>query len=215
MRKLLSSMYIIMSIVFVASCSKDDADFIPSVRTDLLCAITNNDSLVTHFMLDDGTPYNVNKQKIKAHEPNAELRCISTFEINEDRSVTVYDVATIPCFIPLPTDSFKTFPKEPVNVTSVWKSGGYINLCLSPLVNGEKQFAYSFCLDSISHNSDSTSTLHSSFLFQRIKGSVEGYSTKLYHSIPLYSKDYTSSFDTIAIYINTYEGVKTYRFARK
>lgn len=204
-----------MCVVFVASCSKDDSDFIPSYQSDLICVLTNTDSLVTDLVLDNGQKLKVSSQHIKAPFPNARIRCYSSFEIvAAQQEAKVYDIKAVSCFIPAPADSFKVHPMEPINLTSIWKSGGFINLCLAPLVNGSQQTVFDFCIDSISTQPDSSRIMHTSLLFTRTKESIEGYTTKIYHSIPLEHPDYSSPFDSMYIYINTYEGLKVYRFEK-
>lgn len=214
MRKLLISILTIMCIVVIASCSNDDTDSIPSYRTDILCALTNSDSLVTDIQFDNGRSYHVASQHIRSRVPNASIRCYSSFEITEDStSVKIYDIKQISCYTPLPADSFKIHPQDPVNVTSVWKSGNYINLCIAPLVSAIKDFHYDFCIDSITDSKGKT-LIHTSLLYQRAKNGSEYYTQKFYHSIPLASNGYPCPFDSLYLYINTYEGIKTYTFAR-
>lgn len=212
MRKLLISILTVMCIVVVASCSDDDNNSVPSYRTDILSAITDGDTLVTDLLFDNGRSYHVASQRIKAMAPNAKIRCYSTFEItNDSADVKVYEIKRISCYTPLPADSFEVHPQDPVNVTSVWRSGDYINLCVAPLVSALKDFKYDFCIDSITDNKEKV-VLHTSLLYQRAKNGNEYYTQKFYHSIPLKSNDYPCAFDSLYIYINTYDGVKMWKF---
>lgn len=212
MRRQLSSLLFCL-VLILAGC-KDDDYTVPSYRVDLMCALTDADSVVSHLLLDDGSRYSVGTQRIKASEPNAMIRCLGTFSIDEDSvTVKVYDLLRVSCYAPLPVDSFKVQPHDPVNVVSVWKSGGFVNLCLAPLVDEQGGMKYDFCIDSITHHHDNIA-IHASLLFQRRSGSIEAYTHKFYHSIPLESPYYPNDYDSIYIHINTYNGTTAYPFSR-
>ena len=214
MRKLLISILSLICVVVIASCSDDDTDYVPSYRTDLLCLLTNGDSLATDLLLDDGRRFSLS-QRVYTALPNSMLRCLCRYTINDDSAgAHIYDITKVSCYTPAPADSFEVHPQEPVNVVSLWKSGGFINLCLSPLVISKTSVLYDFSIDSVTQSADSKTIMHTSFLFQRKKESVEAYSTKLYHSIPLHSSAYPCTFDSMYIYVNTYEGMKVYPFGK-
>jgi len=213
MRKLFISILTMICVVVATGCSDDDSASVPSYRTDLLFAMTNGDTIVTDLLLDDGRSFRVASQRIKAVAPDSRIRCYATFGINSDSTeVKVYDIKRISCYAPLPVDSFAVHPQDPVNVTSVWCSGDYLNLCIAPLVSSIKDFKYDFCIDSITDRNSSV-VLHTSLLYQRPKNGSEYYTQKFYHTIPLRSNDYPCRFDSLYLYINTYEGMKAYRFA--
>lgn len=210
MRNLLNSILFIIVISTMVGCSDDDSAYIPSYRTDILCALTNKDSIVTDILLDNGKKYSVVSQKINGKVANGKLRCHTRFSINEDSTnVRIYEIKRISCYAPLPADSFKIHPQEPINVTSIWQSGGYINLCLAPLVTGMNSFKYDFSIDSVKGK-----TIHTSMLFKH-EGAIEAYKFTFYHSIPLEKKYYTTDFDSIYLYINTYKGMKVWKFRQK
>lgn len=191
-------------------CDKDDEKMVPSYRTDILCAVTDNDSIVRFLLLDDGSKYSVSRQKIKANEPDAMVRTICSYEISADSTMaTIYDIKRISCYAPLPKEQFNSHPQDPINVTSVWKSGNFINLSLAPLAAGKNSFEYDFCIDSTSVCQDKT-VMYVSLLFRRTPGSIEEYTYQLYHSIPLNRDYYPCPFDSLVLCINTYKGMKTF-----
>lgn len=195
-------------VVVVASCNDDDSNYIPSYITELMMAQTNSDSVVAKLTLDDGRSFAVKSQQIKSKHPNALMRCYATISVESDGSnVKVYEITGVESSVPVLADSVKFQGKDPVNVVSVWKSGGYVNLCLAPLVNAGEKYRTAFCLDSISSR-----TAYVSFLFQRPDTTIEAYSTNYYRSIPLDSSLYPSPFDSLQIRINTYNGIKVYKF---
>ena len=190
------------------SCSKED-NTIPSYRTDLLCAAGDGDSLVTRLLLDDGQTLKVT-QRIKAPEPNSTLRCYSSYAVSDDGTIaTVYEIRRITCFAPSPADSCTIHDQSPLKVQSVWKSGSYVNLSLAPLVNQDGEYKYDLRLDSVVSR-----TMYVSFLFQRDSSSLEAYTQKFYHSIPLQQSLYSQPFDSLILSINTYDGMKSYAFRR-
>lgn len=194
--------------VFV-SCEKDETN-IPSFRADLLCANVNADSLVSSLQLDNGRVYQIASQKIKTETANKKIRCYASYSISDDSiHATVYDISVVPCVAPLPADSFQAFPQSPVKVVSVWRTPGFVNLCLAPLVNKDMKCKYGICIDTLISR-----TLHTSFLFEKTQDVPEAYTVRLYHSIPLQSPTYTQDFDTLSLTINTVEGMKTYTFPR-
>lgn len=208
---------VMVSVLFLSiffSCNKDEAS-VPSYRTDILCIITNKDTMATHLLLDNGKKYNIVSQKIKATESNANIRCYASFSINEDSSeVKIYDIKRISCYAPLPADSFKIHPHDPLNVTSVWKSGGYLNMCLAPKAVGMSAFKYDFSIDSITTSaSSSAKIMHTSLLFQ-FTGAINSYTTKFYHSMPLQQSLYPEPFDSVYFYVNTYDGIKVWKYEK-
>lgn len=210
MRKQLIKILIFAVFVVVASCNSDESASIPSFRTELVDVLTNSDSLVTEMLSDYGGRYTIH-QTLKAPEPNARIRCRASYELNADSTAAqVYNISVVTCFPPQPVDSFTTFPHDPVNVVSVWKTPSYINLCIAPLVNKGMKCKYSISADTVISR-----TLHSSFLFERTTDVPEAYTHKLYHSIPLTDFSSSPSFDSICIHITTYQGVKEYTFPVK
>ena len=62
------------------SCNDDDT-YVPSYRTDLVFAYTDQDSMVNYILMDDGQRYDVTSQKIVGIAPNARIRCYTSFSI--------------------------------------------------------------------------------------------------------------------------------------
>ena len=196
---------------FLLACSQTD-ELSPAVRTDLLCATTNAEGLVERLVLDNDQSLRIDGQSINANAKSATLRCLCTYAVNADSTVaTVYSISKTSCYAPIPADSFDTRPMDPVNVVSVYKTGRFINLHLSMLTTGMTGTQYDLCLDSLT--SDST-ILHCSFLFKRVAADNESYTKHFYHSIPLNLANYSHPFDSIFISVNTYDGMKQYKFER-
>lgn len=216
MRRLLSRALLLLALPAMMACEEDRERSLPSFRTDLLSVETGPDSLVKTILLDDGNRLMVSQQRISTVSANASIRCIAQFSVNEDSiSALVYDLKKVSCYAPLPADSFKIHPHDPLNVVSVWKSGGYVNMCLAPLIISADAYKYDFCIDSIAQGGEGRTVLHVSLLFLRDKYSAEAYTNKFYHSIPLDQRYYPEYFDSLCLSINTYEGTKHYRFSSK
>lgn len=208
---------VMVSVLFLSiffSCNKDEAS-VPSYRTDIISILTNKDTMATHLLLDNGKRYNIVSQNIKTTVPNGNIRCYASFSINEDSTdVKIYEIKRISCYTPLPADSFKIHPHDPLNVTSVWKSGGYVNMCLAPKAIGFSAFKYDFSIDSVTISSVSSATIiHTSLLFQ-FTGAINSYTTKFYHSMPLQQSLYPVPFDSLYFYVNTYDGVKVWKYSK-
>lgn len=210
MRKLLISILIVVFVAVVASCSKEDAS-VPSYRTDLLSVKTDKDSILTDLILDNGASYKMSSQKIKGTAPNATLRCLVSFSKDETDTTKalVYSAKLVKSDLPIPTDSVKKHTMSPVDITSVWQSGGYANFCFSPVINGGEKYKYTFCVDSLRNRN-----LYVSFLFVRPDTTIEAYHAALYYSLPLQKSRYKEDFDSLRVSINTYDGMKHYSFAR-
>jgi len=199
-------------VLLLASCSKDNDNRYPSVRTDILCAVTDAKNVITHLVLDNGKSYALNGQELKGKKASSSHRCLCMYEVNADSTqATVYQISAVSCYAPLPVDSFKIHPMDPLDVRSVYRTGNFVNLHLSLLTTGSKQHAYDMCLDSIT--ADST-IVHCSFIFQHAKLDDESYHADFYHSIPLVDKVYPAHYDSLIVYINTYDGLKRYGFQR-
>lgn len=201
----------LMSCILLAACKKDD-EIAPPLRSELLCVVTDADAKVDQLVLDNGIRYSVAWQEIGANVKSAVLRCLCSYAVNEDnKTVTVYQMDKVSCYAPASADSFKIHPMDPLDVRSVYRTGQFVNLHLSLLTNGSREHAYDLCLDSITNDS---SCIHCSFLFQHAKLDDESYHHDFYHSIPLNSNAYPCEFDSLIVYINTYDGMKRYGFKK-
>ena len=106
-------------------------------------------------------------------------------------------------------DAKEGIKTDPVKITSIWKSGGYINLHLGVLTKG-RAHKYHFLNLGKSRNSMGKATQRIQ-LFHSQEEDPEAYTREIFLSCPLNKLDLQSG-DSIIFSINTYEGIKVYTF---
>ena len=132
--------YIVTAFLLALSaCNKEDYHY-PDVITDLVELETDSSSNIHLIRTDDGVLYSPDKTiAFKDSTPDSLYRVRCTYlPINEGGGkATLYNVHSVISPFPKGPDFFKEGIKtDPVKITSIWKSGGYINLHLGVLTKG-------------------------------------------------------------------------------
>lgn len=188
-----------------SGCSDEGDVHYPSLVTEFAEVFTDNTGAVYSFVNDKGKAF-VPRQKITTERPDTVLRCICRYAIGDSDVVDVYGVEHVYSQYPFPADSVKNVSVHPVNMRSVWKSGGYINMHLGFLTTGVGKHTFGFVLDSISSSAaEGKSIVYASLFHNRPDEDDESYTEKVYMSMPI--GKYVDSYDSIQFSVLTYDGI--------
>lgn len=202
MKKLLSKVLLSCIIASVAVCfvsCLDDKQSFPSIKTDFLVVETNSSGMLSKVRLDDGLSYDVTAQEIKFGVPDTLLRCVASYALTE-QNIQLYSISHIFSSNPVPLEKFledgryteENLPRDPVNVISMWRSGGYINMQLGVLTTSVASHLYAFCKDGEGRYS---------LLHQRPANDMESYTQAVFLSMPV-----PEGVESLTFSVNTYEG---------
>lgn len=196
--------------VFAMSCSEDEGESMPPMLMDFVEAHTDANCKVVKISSDAGRSFVV-AQSIVAAVADTTYRCVCSYALDESEvSATVYSLQHIYSLPPSPKSDFEKLPADPVNVRSVWRGGGYINMILEVLTTGKGTHSFAFCEEGFADNADGKKIVNVSVLHERPQGDAESYTQDAYLSIPV--GGYAGECDSVAVSIPTYQGVKTFVF---
>lgn len=99
---------------------------------------------------------------------------------------------------------------DPTRVQSVWRGKDYLNLMLTPLTQGGKQY-WGYRVDSLRAHYGTPHVYLSVHHSQN--GDVPAYTATEFASIPLMRVANLSPGDSVTVKVHTYEGVKAWAFA--
>lgn len=191
----------------VSSCSDDDA-FVPAYITDFIMAETDSAGKVRSIVLEDGRRMELKEPELKAQAKDSAYRCIATYTFEGD-GVAIHDISSVVSSFPHPADSFGVsrdeLPHDPVELTSIWKGRGFVNMKLGVRTMGYGRHFYAFSIDSVVGGKEFISLVH-----QRSKQDIESYTSNVYLSLPTYQKP--DSITHFIFSLKTYDGWKTYTF---
>ena len=195
-----SAIILVWMLLCLCGCGKDEDDTVPAYKIDLVEANTNHDGSVASIRFDDGVTYTIDQQ-ITAETADTTYRCMCTYAIDANQKLSVYGLSHVFSANPRPRAEFKTGAYDPVNLTSCWKSGGYLNLWIGLLTTDVGSHRFGFCEDSVV-NRDGYQKVYFTLMHGRPQEDAESYTKDLFLSIPL--KQYTC--DSVCIRVQTYDG---------
>lgn len=199
-------------LLVLTACNEEDYHY-PDVVTNLVELETDGSSNIHLIRTDDGAIYFPDKIiAFKDATPDSLYRVNCTYQPLDESGgkATLYNVKGVLSPFPKEPSYFKDGIKtDPLKITSIWNSGGYINLHLGVMTKGGKH-KYHFLNLGKSKNSMGKSTQLIQ-LFHSQEKDPEAYTQEIFLSCPLRKLDLHSG-DSIIFSINTYEGVKVYKF---
>ena len=205
----LSFLLFVIAFSFV-SCDDDESVY-PPLISELVEAVTDERGIVAGIVTDKGVCY-VPQEEIISEKPDTVLRCLCGYTIAEDGMVNVYGLKQVFSQRPIPVGEVKDESMEPVVLRSMWNSGGYINMDIGILTTGNGTHSLAFVVDSVSESSlDARTTVHTRLLHKRPLEDAESYTERLYISMPV--KEYAELYDSIAVSVNTYDGLSVSKFS--
>lgn len=193
---------VFLLIICLASCKSDD-EFYPNVITEFAMLKTDENGTMTEMTTDNERTYALANPQ-SGYEKNVRYRAVCGFIPHGEAATLQYATGAY-----LLRDSTElAIESNATGVVSVWKSGRYINMQLSPLTQGGTQY-WGYRCDSISGR-----TLHLC-LHHRQNGDPLSYTQTVYASIPIDSLRAVSAGDTIALHILTFQGDRLWTFPKQ
>ena len=194
---------LLLLIVFIASCSgNDSSDFYPNVVTEFATIRTDNSGTMTELTTDDERTYTISNPQ-SGYNRNAKYRAVCGI-VFDGQSVRLYNATGAY----LLRDSTKlACEPDAFGVVSVWLSGHFINMQLSPLTQGGTQY-WGYRQDSVRGR-----TTHLS-LHHRQNGDPLSYTQTVYASLPIDSLKSVPAGDSIALHFKSFKGDKVWLFKK-
>lgn len=193
---------ILLTACFFACCKDgdDSSDFYPNILTEFATIRTDASGTMTELTTDDERTYTINNPQ-KGYKKNFSYRAVCGF-VPDGQTVTLYQLtgAYLLC------DSTElAYEPDPIKITSVWQSGRYINMQLSPLTQGGTQY-WGYRVDEVSGN-----TTHLS-LHHKQNNDPLSYTQTVYASLSVDDFGTIPSGDLIALHIKTFNGERVWTF---
>lgn len=201
-----------------AACNDEDYVY-PNVVTEMIDLVTDNTGTGRYLKSDEGTTWSIQPRTgLDGLTPDSVYRTVAMFAPVDDTGgassseVVLYNMQSAISPIPKAKNEFEEMHTDPVNIQSIWRSGNYLNLIVLAMMKNHTH-EYHFIDNGITHNEDGTKTLHLALYHDR-NNDVEGFSTKVYLSVPLWSyANELQKGDKIIFTLNTYkEGVTSRSF---
>ena len=186
----------------LTGCSSDGEGTYPSIITEFANMKTNESGVMKSFTTDDNHTYQITNL-LEGYLHNTLYRVVCGFvpEGNKARVYQLYGAYLL-------RDSTKlAHEPDAVGVVSVWHSGHFINMQLSPLTQGGKQY-WGYRLDSIRGRMTHLSLHH------RQNADPLSYTQTVYASLPLDSLKTVPEGDSIALHFKTFDGDKVWIFKK-
>ena len=192
---------VFLLLIFLASCG-NDSDFYPNVVTEFAMVETDDAGRLSKLITDDETTYVITNQ-LEGYDKDTCYRAVCGF-VPDGRKATLYNATGAyllrdSTLLPHKPDSLK--------VVSVWQSGHFINMQLSPLTQGGVQY-WGYRRDSIRGRMNHLSLHH------RQNGDPLSYTQTVYASILLDNFETVPSGDNIALHIKTFKGEQIWTFKK-
>ncbi|MBR6031965.1 MAG: hypothetical protein IKP36_08410 [Bacteroidaceae bacterium] len=197
--------YLLLFAVCLASCSSDDddaSDFYPNVITEFAMIRTDDAGRMTAFTTDDNRTYTIANPQ-EGYDKNVRYRAVCGY-VPDGQTATLYN-ATGAYLLRDSTEL--AYEPDAIKVTSVWLSGRFINMQLSPLTQGGTQY-WGYRCDSVRSR-----TTHIS-LHHRQNGDPLSYTQTVYASLHVDSLKTVPSGDSIALHIATFKGDRVWAFKK-
>ncbi len=180
------------------SCN-DDEEAYPNIITELVDVMSDASGQLTSFTTDRGLTYRITND-LTGYKKNVVYRALCGY-VPQGEEATLYELKNAWCL----KDSTKNLRHDPTDVLSVWSSGRYLNMHLSPLTHGGTQY-WGFATDSLVAGHLYLSLHHNQ------NGDATSYSTYVYASIPFDDWDNLQAGDSVTLAIHTFKGISTFGF---
>ena len=192
----------LLLLLFISCKGDDSSDFYPNVITEFVMIRTDDAGTMVELTTDDERTYTITNPQ-SGYNKNVKYRAVCGF-VPDGQKATLYHATSAY----LLRDSTELdYEPDAVSVVSVWRSGHFINMQLSPLTQGGKQY-WGYRIDGKSGN-----TTHIG-LHHRQNGDPLSYTQTVYASLPIDNLDMVPVGDSIALHIKTFNGDKVWKFKR-
>ena len=192
-------------LLLVLACCKggDDAsDFYPSILTEFATVRTDASGTMFELTTDDERTYVISNPQ-KGYDKDARYRVVCGF-VPDGQNATLYQLTG--AYL-LHDSTELAIEPDPIKVTSVWQSGRYINMHLSPLTQGGTQY-WGYRIDGASGG-----TIHVS-LHHRQNDDPLSYTQTVYASLSMDELESIPAGNDIVLHIKTFKGEQVWRFRK-
>lgn len=202
------------------SCSEDEGDPYPPVKLEFLTALSDGEGRIIKLITDSGEELEVIEDRtLSSIKANSSERFVCYYEPlreegNKFSQARVYTLLSPITAQPLPAEEFSTGIKtDPLDVVSIWLSGGYINMVLSVKMQNGYHTLHFIEEEVITLRPGAKESMYVALrLYHDANNDPESFTRRAYACIPL-DKYATSGGTSISFTVNTTkEGEKTYSF---
>lgn len=188
--------------LLLTSCGNDASDIYPNVVTEFAMVLTDDAGRLSKLITDDETTYIIANQ-LEGYDKDTCYRAVCGF-VPDGRKATLHNATGAyllrdSTLLPHQPDSLK--------VVSVWQSGHFINMQLSPLTQGGVQY-WGYRCDSV------RSRMYHLSLHHRQNGDPLSYTQTVYASLPIDSLKSIAPGDSFALHIATFQGDRVWKFKK-
>ena len=191
--------------VCLISCSKggdDSSDFYPNLVTEFATIRTDAVGTMTEFTTDDERTYTISNPQ-SGYEKKVSYRAVCGY-VPDGQTATLYNATG--AYLLRDSTQLAHRP-DSIHVVSVWQSGRFINMQLSPLTQGGAQY-WGYRCDSVCSR-----TTHIS-LHHRQNGDPLSYTKTVYASLHVDSLKTVPAGDSIVLHIATFKGDRLWAFKK-
>ena len=201
----MKKVFLLLLIACLASCKddgEDSSDFYPNIITEFAMIRTDDAGTMIELTTDDERTYTLSNPQ-SGYDKNVKYRAVCGF-VPDGQIATLYHATGAY----LLRDSTKlAYEPDALGVVSVWSSGHFINMQLSPLTQGGTQY-WGYRLDSIRGRMTHLSLHH------RQNGDPLSYTQTIYASLPIDSLKIVPKGDSIALHFKTFNGDRVWKFKK-
>lgn len=202
---------LLMWLAMLTSCKEDNYVY-PDVITEFIDAGTDSKGTLNRLMTDKGKTLAIQRRNgLDGLSPDTVYRTVSIYIPQENDEAYIYSVQLVLSMIPVTEDYFKDgIRTAPTDIRSIWQSGNYLNMILTPLVK-DQSHAFHFVDHGITE-SNGKKILNLQLYHDR-GSDMEAFTHEIYLSVPLWPYRHAlSPGDSIFFDINTYKGKTTHKF---
>jgi len=195
---------LILTVCLVSSCKDGDdaSDFYPNVVTEFAMLRTDDAGTMVELTTDDERVYTL-KNPQPGYDKKVWYRAVCGF-VPDGRTATLHHATG--AYLLRDSTELACEP-DAIKVTSVWQSGRFINMQLSPLTQGGTQY-WGFRVDEVKGRTTHV-TLH-----HRQNNDPLSYTQTVYASLHVDSLKTVPVGDSIALHIKTFQGDRVWAFKK-
>ena len=200
---------LLLFVTLLAACA-DDTETWPPMRADLGLLTTSSEGRAATFLPDGREALRVGSGPAGL-APDSTYRVVATYR-TENGAAVITGVSTVMVAVP---HAYKEEKTDPLDVSSVWLGGGFLNLRLIVKTRLEGAQYFGFIDRGLVSWPDGRTTV-SVQLYHDQSGDPVSFSRTAYLSMPLSAFDGVLTLgDTIRLRVNTFgEGEKTWTLVR-
>lgn len=206
-----TSAFILACMLILQACAKEEYVY-PNVVTAFVDGITDNEGILSKLITDKEETFDIQfREGLDGLKKDTTYRIVSVYQPLEGNTVFLYSTRLTISEVPKPANSFaEGIMKDPADIRSIWQSGYYLNMILTPMVK-DKDHIFHFVEYGIDERKEGSKILHLG-LFHNRKNDEQAFNQEVYLSVPL--QKYIGTLqkgDSIFFHINTYKEGETVR----